>query len=488
MQGRPVTSSSHTTHKTSKIREYLSGKARSIRLLRASDAMKTVYLALAFFFVIGSYTLIKELKDSVFVNIVGLGSMPTAKMLSMFVLIPLVFFYSKLVDILRRHHLLYFYALAYGIGGLICAYLLIHPTIGLYNTDVDKYRIFGWVFYFFCEGFSPFVVSVLWAFMNSVSTPEEVKSNYVTMTGCSKLGGAMGAFFAWWFLSAQARGAIAFDDPMSHALLLAIASVALIIVPFCIHAMMHKVNESSLHGYEAAYEDARKTAKSAETKKGGILNNIKSMLSGFILLMRYPYIMGIFGMYFFWEVINVIFNFMRLGVGQSETSSMSGFSAYLYHQAFLTHLVGVFVAFIGTRAVIRILGERRALMFVPIMTGIILACYLFVQTALAVTVTYIIIRAINYAVAYPLRESLYIPTTKDVKFKAKSWIDGVGTKLSKAMGSSYNLIIPLFPAMIQSQVNMVFFGIIIGFWTLLAHGLGRRFESAVSHNEVIGSE
>ena len=115
------------------------------------ERMKVVLLTLAFFCTIGGYTIAKELKDSIFVSIVGREYMPWAKMLSMFVLIPPILFYSRLVDLLRRYHLLYFYCILYGIGGLVCVYLLGHPTIGLENTDTGPYRLFGWFLYFFIE-------------------------------------------------------------------------------------------------------------------------------------------------------------------------------------------------------------------------------------------------------------------------------------------------------------------------------------------------
>lgn len=450
-----------------------------------NERSKVILLSICFFLVIGGYTLIKELKDSVFLSVVGKESLPLAKMLSMIVLIPMVVLYSKLVDALRQSNLLCFYALIYSMGGLICVYFLGHPTIGLSNTDTSTTRLFGWFFYFFLEGYAPFVVSVLWAFVNSITAPEEIKNSYIIMTASSKLGGAVMAGLAWWLLVFNANGEAYFSEVAMYQMLLVVASFVLLLVPVVIVYMMRRVPSKYMHGYEAAYRiEQKREAVEEKRKSKGFKDTIYEMFAGLWLLLRYPYVMGIFGMIFFWEIVNVIFNYMRLCVGQAESSSISEFGAFLYQQACFTHIVGFFFVILGTRTIVARLGERRSLIAVPLLIGTVIGCYLAFQSKAAVAVAYVIMRAINYAFAYPLRESLYIPTTKAVKFKSKSWIDGFGAKLSKTAGSTYNYLMPLSVL----SVNIVFFSGVILAWVVMANALGRRFEKAVKHGEVIGSE
>ena len=44
----------------------------------------------------------------------------------------------------------------------------------------------------------------------------------------------------------------------------------------------------------------------------------------------------------------------------------------------------------------------------------------------------------GYALNGPSRELLYVRTSGDIKFKAKSWIDMFGTRGAKAVGSVVN--------------------------------------------------
>ncbi len=170
---------------------------RFIFRVEKDERMKVLMMAGSFFLVIASYTVVKELKDSVFVSIVGTDYQPRAKMISMFVLIPAIFFYSRLVDLLKRHQLLYFYTILYSLLGFVFAFFMGHPTIGLANTMVGPHRIFGWLFYFFVESYSPFVVSVFWSFASSITSPEAAKNNYTLMVSGSKLGGMLSSLIAW---------------------------------------------------------------------------------------------------------------------------------------------------------------------------------------------------------------------------------------------------------------------------------------------------
>ncbi|HLE76619.1 MAG TPA: Npt1/Npt2 family nucleotide transporter, partial [Candidatus Babeliales bacterium] len=58
------------------------------------ERLKFIFLGIIFFFVIGGYTIAKELKDSIFASIIGKEYIPLAKIIAMFVLVPAIFVYS----------------------------------------------------------------------------------------------------------------------------------------------------------------------------------------------------------------------------------------------------------------------------------------------------------------------------------------------------------------------------------------------------------
>ena len=96
--------------------------------------------------------------------------------------------------------------------------------------------------------------------------------------------------------------------------------------------------------------------------------------------------------------------------------------------------------------------------------------------------------ALNYAFLAPVRESLYLPTIKEIKFKSKSWIDAFGSKFAKAAGSMFNVFAEKMGSGLMFPVYSFFFAGVVCLWFGVAFLLGRRFEQVVLNNEVIGAE
>lgn len=441
----------------------------------AHERLKLLFLSILFFLIIGGYTVIRTLKDSLFTKIVGYEYMNVAKIWSIVILIPAIFLFSKLVDMMRRYQLLYVYSFLYGIGCLVISYCIGHPTIGLLNTETSKYRIFGWVVYFFLEGLNPFLVSLAWSFSHSITNPEEAKVNYPMMVAASKLGGMLTAGVSCWFLTRAVVSGVDIlpSDIFNHQVMLITSGIFLLVAPVVLYVFIHKVPNKFMHGYEAAYQEERKHER--EKKKSGVVNWFSEMISGFVLLLKYPYTLGIFGVMFFWEIVNVFLNLTRIGIAQKAATTLSEQTYILLYQDFWVHTIGIIITVLGTRTFLNLLGERVSLLVVPFIIGGLLVCYFSVQSTVALSFVFVLTRSINYAFSYPLRESLYIPTSKDIKFKSKAWIEAFGVKIAKAVGSSMTF-----------AAGYGIFSVIIGLWVVTAHLLGRRFEKAVKNNEVIG--
>lgn len=465
--------------------------------IQKDERVKVFLLSLAFFCIIGTYTVVRTLKDSLFINIVGgRESLAIAKLWSVILLVPAILLFSKLVDSMRRAQLLILYCIIYGVVGLVIGYFITHPTIGLPNTDQSPDRIFGWLVYFFMDGFNPFVVGLFWSFSHSITSPTSAKSNYPIMVAASKMGGVVTTTLAcWWLMRTNDMGQQLLPDAFNHQVLFYATSGLLLCVPMLIVALIKWVPSKVMHGYEAAYKFEKQHSREEKQDPTGWRAAVKKNLEGLILMARYPYVMGILGVVFLWEVVNVYVNLERVTVVGRASLTMSQKTSSLLSHDFWVHAVGVFITILGTRAIIEFLGERRSLILVPGITGILMLYFFTAKQAgtaeaatMGVGITYILLKAVNYAFASPLRESLYIPTTKSVKFKSKSWIDSFGTKFAKSVGAVYSALSSKLVGTAASLAGGVFFGAIIGLWMIVAHFLGRRYEQAVARGEVIGKE
>lgn len=446
------------------------------------ERIKVLLLSIIFFFIIGSYTITRDIKSSIFMSVVGTEYVPWAKVGTLFILVPLILGYSRLVDTIRRHQLLSLYSFIFGILGLLFTYLIGHPAIGISNTQTSPLRIFGWLFYFFVEAYSPFVVSVFWSYANSVTTPDQAKKNYSYIVSGSKIGGMLTSGIAWYLFSlSSSTGYTAEIGVRTHQLIMAVASIMVLAVPFMIYLLRKFVPHRLLHGYEAAYQ----VEKHKKHEKESLLS---SMFSGLKMFIKYPYALGIFGMVFFYEVISTVMSFLRLGVAQANAESISDISRILFEMVFKTHAIGLVISLLGTRIVYNKLGTRISLLLIPTLTGLFLLYFMFTPTSVALINAFVALKAVHYAFSWPVRESLYIPTVKSIKFKTKSWIDAFGSKFAKTTGSTFNIIVAQLHGGWMISLHSFFFAFLIGGWFISAYLLGRRFDKAVKNNEVIGAD
>lgn len=445
-----------------------------------SSILKVFLLGLIYCLLIAGYSLTRDLKNSVFLAVVGKEFIPWARVIGLLILVPAILFYSRLVDNVRRYSLLIYYSLFFGVAGLLCAYLLQHNEIGIPNTATNPYRLFGWFFYFFVEAYSPFLVSVFWSFANSISDPEEAKSSYGPIVAGSKIGGILSTLLAWYLFTISNNDNLqGINDTTSHCILMVISSLCILLVPFVVWTLIKQVPGKQLHGYEAVYQIEKEKKQHGTSSTG--------MFAGLKMFAQYPYVFGIFAIVFFYELINTVLGFLRLGVAQEGSASLSEVSATLFKVACITHLVGLIFSLIGTSTLLNLLGVRICLLLVPIFMGCFLAYLFYATSSDAIINAFIAFKAIHYAFNWPLRESLYIPTVKEIKFKSKSWIDSFGSKIARTAGSFINVFAARFGDALLLPMHSITFAVIIVCWFGVSYWLGKRFDKAVKTNTVIGA-
>lgn len=81
---------------------------------------------------------------------------------------------------------------------------------------------------------------------------------------------------------------------------------------------------------------------------------------------------------------------------------------------------------------------------------------------------------------------MFIPTSKDVKFKTKSWMEGFGGRSAKALGASviagFQVVAPFISLI--SYGSLVSLSI-IAFWIPVAFFVGRTNSKLVQENKII---
>lgn len=460
--------------------------------LTVSEFCRTICLATTLFFMIGSYWMMRSLKDPILSALCGVSVIPKAKMLSVFVVLFVVSIYNKLLDSdIPKHKLFYIFGTFYFTLFICIALLLMHPTLGLANEVPSPWRIMGWVSYCSIESFGSVMVSLFWSFANSNISLETAKASYGVMVATAQVGSILGPTFV--------KYAAPIYGP-AKCYMVGACGILLLQLTMYMYVSIYGVQETR-DAAAAALEGS--TPKKKE--KAGVLEGLQ-------LFYKYNYVKGIFAISCLFMIAGTIIDFTLKVLAQQyfadEYPCLSGMSCYnaldtdhhgtsqeataaftsfmgFFGQA--TNLLSFSLSFFGTSAVIRYLGLRLTLLLFP---SIILAVIIIVRlnpTLYTVFGAMMVFKACSYALNNPTKEILYQPTSPAVRYKAKSWIDIFGARGSKAVGSIVT------NAFSDSAANLVQNGSLVGigvasFLIWNATFMGRKFDEYTASGYIVGGE
>jgi len=409
-------------------------------------------LAVTFLFLIGTYWLMRPLKDGLFIGIVGKLYLPYAKMLSLFFIIPLLLFYAKLVDWFSRDKLFYILTTVYASLFLAIAYLLIHPTIGLANATPDKSRILGWIIYIGVESFGSLIPGLFWAFVASTTESASAKRGFGLIIAGGQIGAIAGPTLA------------TYAEYIGMPILALCVAVGIFVIPFMIW------------NFVRVFPLVHTTPLEGKKKNTGPIEGLR-------LLLSRPYLLGILGISTLYEVVGTVLDYQMKFVAAETYHSTEKITAFLGLYGQSTNFLALMLALLGTSFIIRRFGLTFSLIAFPVAVAAVVCAIWFVPSLWMLFGGMVALKGISYALNNPCKEIVYIPTSKDVKFKAKSWIEGFGGRGAKATGSGIN-------AMFTQMADLMFYGSIIslgiiGVWILVAYYVGTTNEQHVKDGTII---
>lgn len=168
-----------------------------------------------------------------------------------------------------------------------------------------------------------------------------------------------------------------------------------------------------------------------------------------------------------------------------STEATESFTTFMGLFGMATNTLSLFLSFFGTSAIIRYLGLRKTLLLFPSICLIVILTVRIYPNLQVVFAAMMILKANSYALNNPTKEMLYQPTSSNVKYKAKSWIDIFGARGSKALGSV------ITNAFSTSASELVHNGSLIGmcvasFLIWNAGFMGKKFEQYTDSGYVVG--
>ncbi len=421
-----------------------------------------------FFLILGAYYILKTSKDGIFGCHVGIAYQPIAKIASIIVIGLVVIFYSKLVDLFRKTTVFYIICGFFGSMLLLLGYFLNHPqllvaTPGSWLALIPG-NILGWAAYLFIECFGSIMPALFWAYVASSTTTESAKRGYSMILTVGQVGSVIGAFV----VSSYSR---TYGLPIFFG----VSGIIAMIIPFIIQWYSNVVPQP---------------AEEVATKGGG-----SGFFEGLRLLLTHRYLLGIFAIVTLYEFIGAILDFqMKLLTDSVYPSKIGGGAEFATFQGWYNTSIGtlsLIFAFFGS-FFMRKFGLRACLVAFPTIIGLCCLIVFFGNAIGASTVALlwtffgvmVLIKGAAYALNKPTAEVLYIPTSKDVKFKTKGWIDAFGARLLKGAGAGVNNTLASSLQILLSVGTILSLGV-VGAWIFIAYFVSTSFDTLQKENKII---
>lgn len=439
--------------------------------LSNTELKKFGLLSIIIMLILGNYWMLRVMKNPIFNDLVGMEYQPYAKMGSIFVVAFVVLIYSKLVDLFSKKTLFDIMCLTYsGLFFFVCfatgTYkvffndLVSSPLISFLNIPGN---IIGWLAYFVFETSSILIV-LFWAFVASTTQPDSAKKGYAMIVSCIQIGTISGPAIV-----------TSYAPTVGLPILIGLGGVLVIFVPLLVRLYLTMMQEEP------------QTNASSDDKKPKT-----GFFEGLRLIGTKPYVVGILVVSTVYEVVATILEFQMNMIAKDVFISRDLFAAFTGKYGMSVNTMVLIFSFLGTSFFMRKYGIRFCLLAYPTIVGIVLCCLLLlnnmglsdVQMMWTLFVLMIVIKGLSYALNNPTKEVIYIPTTKDIKFKAKGWIESFGGRTAKASGSVINATFA------KNMPELMLFGTlislgIVGGWIVVANLLGKKFNRLQEENKIV---
>jgi len=426
---------------------------KQITGFRPEERLMALLMFLYFFLVITSFWILKPIKKGVFISYIAesgfdwwgwqlqpSGAEQVAKVMNMVVAFAAAAAFAFLARSLRRQQLTYIFC-----GFFIVAYVL-------YGFVLDSPGgATAWSFYLFGDLFSTLMVVTFFAFLNDSVTPDIAKRLY----GLIGLGGVVGGFFG------SSVVAVNVKSSMNPSVWLWVClGIAVLIALIAMMAGRLVQRNPPPEAVPTDQEQAKPQGSSA--------------LEGARLVFRSPYLLSIMAIVGLYEMVSTIMDFQFTDtVFHYLGDDHYRHSPRVYS---FTNGVALVVQLLLTSFVMVRFGVGVALLFLPIAACLGSAGFLIVPGLLLGSFLNTTDNGFSYSINQSAKEVLYVPTTRDEKYKAKAFIDMFIQRFAKAVAVGINLVIATWFAGFENVrwLSLATVAILL-LWIVAARYAGRVF-------------
>jgi len=431
----------------------LAGPLKAALDIRKEEWPLALSMFAYFFLVISSFWILKPIKKALFIGFyaeTGVDFFPIhrtaaqaeliAKVMNMVVAFAAVMVFTWLVRRYRREQLTYIFSAFF----MVC-------YLGYYVVIENAGHWTVWSFYLFGDLFSTLMVATFFAFLNDSVTTDKAKRLYGVIGMGGVLGGVFGSTFVRVWIDRVS---------MAHWLLICgVIGVGIIV-------------SAGLAGREAGRDPALKPANQGEEKKKPAGN---VALEGARLVFGSRYLLSIVAIVGLYEISSTIMDFMfTTTVSHYLTGPEIGRHFSLVFM--ITNWVSMLVQLLLTSLIMTRFGLTTALFILPAAVFLSSVSFLALPALWVGSLLNTADNGFSYSINQSAKEALYVPTTKDEKYKAKAFIDMFVQRLAKSIAVFVSLLITtLFTDFSTIRwLSLILIGVVF-VWSYAVRYAGREF-------------
>ena len=364
----------------------------------------------------------------------------------------------------------------------------------------QAWRVLGYCIYAAVESFGSLMVATFWSYTNSTLTLQDAETYYGTIIAFAQMGAIAGSTMVTMHL----WNSITLFIVACLVILLHIIVMITYNRRFPPTRPIHDEHESAV------------TMPSYKQGKNNIDNNINDVddepivqLSGVRLILKHNYVLLILGVSCLYEVSLTCLNYQMTLLGWSKfeeshnnvsqydvssPSSSTGssfidmmtFTQFMGRYGQMVNVCSLLLSsFIFPTLIYRV-GLKYTLRLFPTLLLLvnIIAFIAMPGNLLVLFFSMSFLKATTYSIHDPAKEILYIPTSQAIQFNAKFWIDVVGARVAKAIGSSINHLSGSVHRSIRvaSAPSLI---TAVGLW-YVCYCIGTQFDTLIANDTIVG--
>jgi AAA family ATP:ADP antiporter len=329
---------------------------------------------------------------------------------------------------------------------------------GALGSAGDPSARLNWSFYLFGDAWSTVWVTTFWAYLNELTRTEQSKRLYGLIGAGGVIGGLMANFTVWQYIEESGIG----------VLLTGAAGVTIVIGLIALRLEALAGRPGTAIGRQEA--GARNTREPMVPSK-----KENAAFGGARLVVASKYLLAIAAITFLYEINSQILDY-QYSTAAEALEGAEGTQAFFGRVGTIVGVVSVITQLFLVSFIIRRFGITAALLVLP--AAMAAASGIYFVTPMLTTAALLTIsdNSFSYSINQTARETLFVPTSDDVKYKARAFIN----MLIQRIGKGAAILMALgFAAMADLPIHylslLALFVVVI--WVGFAWYAGRRFDA-----------